>query len=135
MTNYEELLKRAKEVSKNAYTPYSKFNVGACVLAESGNMYVGCNFENSSYGMSICAERNAIQNAISHGDREFEAIAVVGKRKDSKDFDNTLTPCGICLQYIIDMCRDIDIICYINGVEVARKVDYFLNTPFDLAEK
>ena len=76
MTNYEELLKRAKEVSKNAYTPYSKFNVGACVLAESGNMYVGCNFENSSYGMSICAERNAIGTAIANGEKKIVAIAI-----------------------------------------------------------
>ena len=133
--DYHKLLENAKEVSKNAYVKYSNFEVGACLITKSGKIYSGCNFENSSYGLTICAERNAIQNAISHGDREFEAIAVVGKRKDSKDFDNTLTPCVICLQYIIDMCRDIDIICYINGVEVARKVDYFLNTPFDLAEK
>lgn len=132
----EDLINIAKNACKNAYSPSTGYMVGAALLSKSGTVYIGVNVEDEKIpNLSICAERNAIQNAISHGDREFEAIAVVGKRKDSKDFDNTLTPCGICLQYIIDMCRDIDIICYINGVEVARKVDYFLNTPFDLSEK
>ena len=132
----EDLINIAKNACKNAYSPSTGYMVGAALLSKSGTVYIGVNVEDEKIpNLSICAERNAIQNAISHGDRKFEAIAVVGKRKDSKDFDNTLTPCGICLQYIIDMCRDIDIICYINGVEVARKVDYFLNNPFDLAEK
>lgn len=132
----DDLINIAKNACKNAYSPSTGYMVGAALLSKSGTVYIGVNVEDEKIpNLSICAERNAIQNAISHGDREFEAIAVVGKRKDSKDFDNTLTPCGICLQYIIDMCRDIDIICYINGMEVVRKVDYFLNTPFDLAEK
>ncbi|MGN1012760.1 MAG: cytidine deaminase [Clostridia bacterium] len=132
----DDLINIAKNACKNACSPSTGYMVGAALLSKSGTVYIGVNVEDEKIpNLSICAERNAIQNAISHGDREFEAIAVVGKRKDSKDFDNTLTPCGICLQYIIDMCRDIDIICYINGMEVVRKVDYFLNTPFDLAEK
>ena len=67
MMNYEDLMKKAKEVSANSYSPYSKFAVGACVLMESGNAYQGCNFESSSYGMTICAERNAIGTAIANG--------------------------------------------------------------------
>ena len=68
--NYEDMLKLAEDVSKNAYAPYSKFPVGACVLAESGKVYTGCNFENSSYGMTICAERNAVGSAIAAGEKK-----------------------------------------------------------------
>lgn len=132
----EDLINIAKNACKNAYSPSTGYMVGAALLSKSGTVYIGVNVEDEKIpNLSICAERNAIQNAISHGDREFLAIAVVGKRKDADDFDKTLTPCGICLQYIIDMCRNIDIICYINGKEVAEKVEYFLNTPFDLSEK
>ena len=97
----EDLINIAKNACKNAYSPSTGYMVGAALLSKSGTVYIGVNVEDEKIpNLSICAERNAIQNAISHGDREFEAIAVVGKRKDSKDFDNTLTPCGICLQYI-----------------------------------
>ena len=132
----EDLMNIAKNISKNAYTPSTDYTVGAALLAKSGTVYVGVNVEDSKIpNLSVCAERNAIQTAISHGDRELLAIAVAGKRRDAKDFDSTLIPCGICLQYIVDMCRDIDIICYVDGKEVVKKVDYFLNVPFDLDEK
>ena len=65
--NYRELLEKAKEVSQNAYVPYSKFKVGACVLTEDDSTFCGCNFENASYGLTICAERNAIGTAIANG--------------------------------------------------------------------
>ena len=73
---YEELMQKAIEVSKNAYAPYSKFAVGACLITESGKIYKGCNFENSSFGMTICAERNAIGSAIAEGERKIKAIAI-----------------------------------------------------------
>ena len=76
MATYEELIEKAKEASKNAYAPYSDFRVGACVLMESGNIYTGCNFENASYGLSICAERNAIGSAIANGETKIKAIAI-----------------------------------------------------------
>lgn len=132
----EDLIKIAKNACKNSYSPSTGYMVGAALLAKSGTVYIGVNVEDDKIpNLSICAERNAIQNAISHGDREFIAIAVVGKRKEADEFDKTLTPCGICLQYIIDMCRNIDIICYIDGQETVNKVDNFLNTPFDLDER
>ena len=65
--NYEKLMEKAIETSKNSYSPYSKFAVGACVLMDDGSVYTGCNFENSSFGMTICAERNAIGSAIADG--------------------------------------------------------------------
>jgi cytidine deaminase len=132
----EDLVNIAKNACKNAYSPSTGYMVGAALLAKSGTVYIGVNVEDEKIpNLSVCAERNAIQTAISHGDKEFLAIAVVGKRKDANDFDATLTPCGICLQYIIDMCKDVDIICYIDGKQISRKAKEFLNTPFDLDEK
>ena len=75
--NYDELLNKAKEVSKNSYSPYSKFKVGAAVLYESGNVYCGVNVENVSYGITLCAERCAISSAIAAGETtKIAAIAV-----------------------------------------------------------
>ena len=72
MTDYKFLMDKAKEVALNAYAPYSNFKVGACVLTESGNIYTGCNFENASYGLSICAERNAIGTAVANNDLKIK---------------------------------------------------------------
>ena len=70
------MLESAEQASKNAYVPYSKFPVGACVLCESGNTYTGCNFENSSFGLTICAERNAIGTAVANGEKKIRAFWV-----------------------------------------------------------
>lgn len=93
MTN-EELMQLAKEVSKNAYVQYSHFPVGACILTENGKVYKGCNFENSSYGLTICAERNATGSAIADGEKVFKAIAIYSP-KMKKCF-----PCGACRQVL-----------------------------------
>lgn len=134
--NQSELLNIAKNASKNAYVPISGYQVGAALLAKSGTVYIGVNVEDEAIpAMSECAERNAIQNAISHGDREFVAIAVVGKMKDNEDFDSTLTPCGMCRQYLVDLCKDIDIVCYIDGVEKIFKPAELLAYTYDFADK
>ena len=96
---YEELMQKAIEVSKNSYSPYSKFAVGACVLAESGAVYQGCNFENGSIGLSICAERNAIGSTIANGEKRIKAIAIYSPNQD-KCF-----PCGACRQVIHEFCE------------------------------
>ncbi len=88
------MLQLAEQVSKNAYVPYSKFPVGACVLCESGNTYTGCNFENSSFGLTICAERNAIGTAVANGEKKIKAIAIF-----SPNMANC-TPCGACRQVL-----------------------------------
>lgn len=98
--NYEELMMKAINVSKNAYCPYSKFAVGACVLTESGNTYTGCNFENSSFGMTICAERNAIGSAIANGEKKIEAIAIYSPNQDN------CAPCGACRQVMHEFCNN-----------------------------
>ena len=92
----EKLVARAKETMKNAYAPYSKFQVGAALLAKDGRVFTGCNVENASYGATNCAERTAIFKAVSEGYREFDAIAIVAS---SGDF---ASPCGICRQVLAE---------------------------------
>lgn len=97
MTDNYQLLQYAKESAQNAYAPYSKFSVGACALYDSGNFYKGCNVENSSYGLSLCAERNALSTAIASGEKgKLLKIAIYS--------DNTTmcTPCGACRQWIAE---------------------------------
>ncbi|MBE6612660.1 MAG: cytidine deaminase [Ruminococcaceae bacterium] len=89
------LIEAAREARKNAYAPYSKFHVGAAILTDSGKIYTGCNFENASFGAGTCAERTALGAAITAGERNFIAIACVGK-------DASITPCGICRQALAE---------------------------------
>ncbi|MCJ7668015.1 MAG: cytidine deaminase, partial [Anaerolineae bacterium] len=94
----EDLVALAKEVRERAYAPYSDFAVGAALLAESGQVYAGCNVENASYGLSICAERVALFKAVAAGDRRFKAIAVVT--------ETMATPCGSCRQVLAEFGAD-----------------------------
>lgn len=90
----EELVRQALAAMKFAYVPYSGFTVGAALLTKSGKVYLGCNIENAAYGPSNCAERTAFFKAVSEGEREFAAIAVVGgKDGDAADI---FPPCGVC---------------------------------------
>lgn len=126
--DYSILLKKAQEASKNAYAPYSKFLVGACVLTKSGNTYVGCNVENASYGLAICAERTAITSAIANGDKDIQAIAIY-----SPNMKNCL-PCGACRQVIFEFQKDkeIEIVTeYNNGYKV-HKINELLPEGFKL---
>lgn len=100
MEHYKKLLDKAKEAMKNAYTPYSHFNVGAAVLTQSGKIYTGCNIENAAYGATNCAERTAIFKAVSEGEKEITDIAVVSS---SGDFTY---PCGICRQVISEFMKE-----------------------------
>jgi len=88
----DTLIEKAKEVRLKAYAPYSNFLVGAAVLTNSDKIYVGCNIENSSYSLTCCAERVAIFQAISAGETNIKAMAVVG------DADEPISPCGACRQ-------------------------------------
>lgn len=92
--NLNKLLERARLAREMAYAPYSKYFVGAAVLSASGKIYTGCNVENASYGLTVCAERNAIFKAVSEGEREFSAMAVVTANGGS--------PCGACRQVIFE---------------------------------
>ena len=103
--DYKTLVHKAVEAKANALPPYSNFKVGAALLTTDGDVYPGCNIENSTYGLTMCAERTAIFKAISEGKRKFKAIAIAS---DSPDY---ITPCGACRQIIYDLCGEIDIIC------------------------
>mgnify|MGYP000235730835 CR=1 FL=1 len=89
------LIAQAKCAANNAYAPFSKFKVGAALMTKSGKVYTGCNIENSSYGLTICAERVAIFKAISEGEREFIAMAIYNK--EEKPY-----PCGACRQVMFE---------------------------------
>ena len=99
--DYEDLIAKAMEARGKAYAPYSDFAVGAALLARSGRVYTGCNVENASYGLSICAERTAVFKAVSEGERDFEAIAVVTEKG--------VTPCGACRQVLLEFGEDIQV--------------------------
>lgn len=100
----EELLALARKARENAWVPCSRFPVGAAVLTRSGKIYTGCNIENASSGATVCAERTAIFKAVSEGDREIVAVAVIA------DTPNVCTPCGICRQVIREFGEEIAVI-------------------------
>lgn len=102
---YEKLVEIAKEARENSYSPFSNFKVGAALLTKSGNVYKGCNVENSAYGPSNCAERTAVFSAVANGERDFVAIAIVGG--DCQDY---CYPCGVCRQVLVEFNPDIDVI-------------------------
>ena len=92
----KELIAAAKKYRENAYAPYSKFKVGAAVLTKKGNVYGGCNIENSSFPVTNCAERTAIFKAVSEGEQEFAAIALIA------DTPGPCSPCGACRQVMVE---------------------------------
>ncbi|MEG1547604.1 MAG: cytidine deaminase [Clostridia bacterium] len=101
-----KMLELAREVQGRAYVPYSNFRVGACLLGASGKYYLGCNIENAAYTPTNCAERTAVFKAVSEGEREFDAIAVVW------DGEGYAMPCGVCRQVLAEFCaQDMPVIC------------------------
>ena len=104
MNKYQELISMALDARRMAYAPYSKFKVGAALLGSNGVVYMGCNVENASYPATNCAERTAIFSAVSEGQLEFEAIAIVGGAEDATDLD-FCPPCGICRQVMREFCN------------------------------
>ncbi len=96
----EHMLDLAYEAMKKAYAPYSRFQVGACLKGKSGTYYLGCNVESASYTPTNCAERTAVFKAVSEGEREFEAIAIVCSGK------SPAAPCGVCRQVLREFCSN-----------------------------
>jgi len=95
MKQFQKLIAAAKSAQRRAHAPYSKFHVGAALLTKSGKIFTGCNVENASYGLTICAERVAITKAVSEGHRQFQTIAVVAP-------STALSPCGACRQVLAE---------------------------------
>ena len=128
MTDSNLMLAAARAARENAHAPYSEFKVGAALRAKSGKIYTGCNVENSTYGLTICAERVAIFKAISEGEpvRSFEAIAVV------TDTEQLTPPCGACRQIIWEFCGDLDIIIgNLKGKSETHRTAALFPKPFD----
>ncbi|MBQ9806390.1 MAG: cytidine deaminase [Clostridia bacterium] len=98
-----ELMQAAVKARAFAYAPYSDFRVGAALLTRDGRVYTGCNIENASYTPTNCAERTAFFKAVSEGERNFAAIAIVGGKGD--DLSSVCTPCGVCRQVMAEFCN------------------------------
>lgn len=99
-----ELFEAAVKAAEHSYSPYSKFRVGAALIASDGRVFTGCNIENASYSLTCCAERTAVFKAVSEGVTSFKAIAVAGSTSD--DFSRPCPPCGACLQVLSEFCGD-----------------------------
>jgi cytidine deaminase len=124
--NEDELIEAARNVRERAFAPYSNFKVGAAVRTKDGKIYAGCNVESASYGLTVCAERVAIWKAVSEGEREFAAIAVV------VDTPQLTPPCGACRQIIWEFCGDVPVILSnLQGDAETLKMSELLPRAFD----
>jgi cytidine deaminase len=122
----DELIELARQAREHAYAPYSKFKVGAALLADDGRVFTGCNVENASYGLTICAERAAVFKAVSEGAHEFVKIAVV------TDVDDLVSPCGACRQVLWEFTSGLTIImANLKGKQHTRLISHLLPDPFD----
>ena len=119
-----DLIQKAIEMRSQALAPYSNYKVGAAILTESGKIFGGCNIENSSYRLTICAERVALFKAVSEGETKFKALSV--------STNNAGMPCGACRQVIWDICGNISIlICNNNKLITKTESIRLLPMPFD----
>jgi cytidine deaminase len=122
----EILIAAAKQARQNAHAPFSNFRVGAALRATSGRIFGGCNIENATYGLTVCAERVAIFKAMSEGERGFDAISVV------TDTDTLTPPCGACRQLIWEFCGDIPVIlANLKGKTEIIQMKALFPKPFD----
>lgn len=126
MSEYEQLVAAARHARENAHAAYSNFRVGAALRAASGRIFGGCNVENATYGLTVCAERVAIFKAISEGERGFDAIAVV------TDTDVLTPPCGACRQLIWEFCGDVPVVlANLRGKQEVMRMRELFPKPFD----
>lgn len=118
----EEIIQMAIDARKNSYSPYSHFQVGACLQTKGGKYYTGCNIENASYSATNCAERTAFFKAVSDGEKEFKRIVIVGGRENEEL--EICPPCGICRQVMAEFCdiEDFEVILAVSP----EKYDVYL---------
>jgi cytidine deaminase len=122
----DQLIEAAKSACENAYAPYSGFPVGAAVLDDQGRVFAACNVENASYGLSICAERNAVFQAVAHGAREIRAVALYTPTPAPA------TPCGACRQVLNEFGPGAEVYCMCDGESYFTTVDSLLPAAFGL---
>jgi cytidine deaminase len=126
VSEYDTLISAACQARENAHAPYSNFRVGAALRATSGRIFGGCNVENATYGLTVCAERIAIFKAISEGERGFDAISVV------TDTDTMTPPCGACRQLIWEFCGDVPVVmANLKGKIEVIQMSALFPKPFD----
>jgi cytidine deaminase len=120
------LIAAARTAREHAHAPFSNFRVGAAVRAKSGRIFTGCNVENATFGLTLCAERVAIFKAISEGERGFDAVAVVA------DTDMLTPPCGSCRQILWEFCGDAQVVlANLKGKVERYRMSALLPKPFD----
>lgn len=126
-SSYKHLYQLADQAKESAYSPYSNFKVGAATLTKTGSVFLGCNVENASYGLTICAERSSICSAISSGIKpgDIEAIAIASS-------GSNFSPCGACRQFIIEFGKEITVIYHFNGRLVADKICDLFPASFEV---
>ena len=124
MSDLEDLVDSAREVRERAYAPYSGFRVGAAVRAQSGQVYLGCNVENASFGATVCAERNAIAAAVAAGEQQIDAVAVF------TEADSPTMPCGLCRQVILEFGADATIVAATPSARKQTTLAELLPEPF-----
>ena len=121
-----DLVQEARAARENALAPFSKFKVGAALQTAAGKIYRGCNVENATYGLTVCAERVALLTALAAGERTFTAVAVVTQSSEPS------TPCGPCRQLMWEYCGDIDVsLANLDGQRVDYKLSELFPHPFD----
>ena len=124
----KSLIEEATVARENASAPFSKFKVGAALQTASGRVFHGCNVENCTYGLTVCAERVALLSAIAAGERKFTAVAVVTQS------DQPGTPCGPCRQLLWEYCGDIDVtLANLKGQRTDYKLSALLPHPFSFS--
>lgn len=120
----KKLIHMAAEAMEHAYAPYSGFRVGAALLCSNGKIYTGCNIENAAYGPTNCAERTAFFKAVSEGEREFAAIAVISGS------DSVTAPCGVCRQVMAEFCGPDFLILMCNSKKEFQSIHLWELLPF-----
>ncbi len=110
----DQLIQKARDAQQHAYAPYSRFLVGAALLAKDGRIFLGCNVENSTLGATLCAERTAVANAVCHGVRHFSKIVIVSNS------DDPVMPCGICRSVLFEFAPDLEIIAVSSSGQIEK---------------